>query len=304
MALERAISVINGKGGVTKTSVAVNLSGLAAHSGLKVLLVELDAQGNANRDLGTMDSTDRGEGLARSLADGVALEVLSDVRPNLDFVPGGPETEKSYQVLAALYDGFPAYERLEAVLATVSDDYDLIVLDCPPGEQAVQLAALTAARFALCPTKPDDGSIDGLTTVVSRALAVKQRYGKTTDFLGVVLTGVSRSATRVVAEAREEIERRSGGILPVYDTTIRFAEAPATACRRYGLLAHELKAAAVKQNAEMEAQMGKAWAVRLSKEERKAIRRLPDANGLAQDYRDLTEAVLADLASRHQEVTT
>lgn len=302
MALEQALAVANSKGGVGKTSLSSNVAGLAARSGLRVLLVELDAQGNANRDLGTMGRSDRGEGLARALSDGTTLRVLDEVRPNLDLVPGGPETEKAYQTLGALYDGFPAYELLEAALATVADEYDLIVLDCPPGEQAVQLAALTAARFALCPTKPDDGSIDGLTTVVSRAVAVKQRYGKTTEFLGVVLTGVSRSATRVVAEARDEINLRSKGVLPVYDTTVRFAEAPATACRRHGLLVHELKAAAARQNADMEAQHGKAWAARLSKEERKDLRRLPDAKGLADDYRHITEAVLADMAARRQVV--
>jgi chromosome partitioning protein len=300
MALEQALAVINGKGGCGKTSLSSNLAGLAAAGGLRVLLVELDAQGNANRDLGTMSRSDRGEGLARALADGTTLGVLGEVRPNLDLVPGGPETERSYATLASLQDGFPAYERLETALATVADAYDLILLDCPPGEQAVQLAALTAARFALCPTKSDAGSIDGLTTVVQRAVSVQQRYGKHTEFLGVVLTGVSRSATRVIADAREDITRRSGGVLQVYETTIRYAESPAKSCRDYGLLAHELRAASSKQNAKMEAQLGKAWAARLSKEERKALRRLPEAAGLADDYRALTEAVLSDLASRQR----
>ena len=86
------VMVSNGKGGVLKTSLAANLSGLAATSGWRVLAVDLDPQGNLATDLGVLDRSDGGEALLRAVAEGSALAPLKDVRPGLDLVAGGPRT--------------------------------------------------------------------------------------------------------------------------------------------------------------------------------------------------------------------
>src|SRR5437667_7385914 len=86
------VMVSNGKGGVLKTSLAANLSGLAAASGWRVLAVDLDPQGNLAGDLGVLDRSDGGAGLFAAVAEHTPLEPLRAVRPGLDLVAGGPRT--------------------------------------------------------------------------------------------------------------------------------------------------------------------------------------------------------------------
>ena len=86
------VMVSNGKGGVLKTSLAANLSGLAAASGWSVLAVDLDPQGNLATDLGCLERSDGGEALLRAVAENAPLIPLRDVRPGLDVVAGGPRT--------------------------------------------------------------------------------------------------------------------------------------------------------------------------------------------------------------------
>ncbi|MCP6423373.1 AAA family ATPase, partial [Klebsiella pneumoniae] len=79
-----------GKGGTGKTSCAANVAGLAAQAGMKVLLIDLDSQGNLEFDLGYVDKGDEGKHLVSTLlTDGVLEPVLKNVRPNLDVIPGG-----------------------------------------------------------------------------------------------------------------------------------------------------------------------------------------------------------------------
>jgi chromosome partitioning protein len=296
--MDRSLSFMNRKGGSFKTSLAAQVAGLAARSGWHVLVVDMDSQGNLNRDFGTMRRSDDGEGLFRAVRDGVRPVVLSDVRTNLDLIPAGESTVKLYRELVGNDAGVPNAFKLRNVLEPLAAEYDLVIIDSPPGEEDVQQAILYATRFLVCPTRPDEASIDGLTGTARRAVNVRQYGNPSLELLGTVITGVAASATKVLHDAEATINERSGGALKVFHPPIRTAEAAATACRHYGLLVHELELAAKAQDEKLRAEHGSAWWVRLGREERKALRRLPDAKALATDYQQLTDAVLSEIRAR------
>lgn len=296
--LEQVLATVQSKGGTGKSSFSATISGLAARSGWHVLIVEMDSQGNIARDLGVMDLSDRGASLYRAIRDGTPVEVLSEVRPNLDYIPGGSETEQVYRELSGLRDGVPCHHLLQEALRPIADNYDLIVIDSPPGEQHAQIAIMLTTHYIVCPTTTDLGSIDGLSTALLRAANVKRLYNPGLEVLGVVLTMVSKGATKLLDAARSEIINRSDGKLRVFEPPLRFSRGAADACRAYGLLVHELEAAASGQAKRLHDAYGFAWWAKMSSADRKSLRRLPDAQGLADDYQALCNVVLADIVER------
>lgn len=242
--LRRVIAVTNGKGGVFKTTLAANIGGLLAASEYKVLIVDLDPQGNLAEDLGYTgtDVDDEGRNLAQALAFGEPLSPLRDVRPNLDVAAGGAHLETATAALTSRSSKDPVGARLSLAmaLAPIAEQYDMILLDCPPGDETLQTAAAAAARWLLIPVKTDASSRKGMAAVVSRLNAVIDD-NKELDLLGVVLTGVGTSATTVQKRARNAIAEAFGGSIDVvFDKTVRHSEATAQATRERGLLVHEL----------------------------------------------------------------
>lgn len=243
-ALRRVIAVINGKGGVFKTTLASNIGGLLAASEYRVLIVDLDPQGNLAEDLGYTgtDVDDEGRNLAQALAFGEPLAPIRDVRPNLDVAAGGSHLETATAALTARSSKDPVGARLSLAmaLAPISEQYDMILLDCPPGDETLQTAAAAAARWLLIPVKSDASSRKGMAAVVNRLNAVLDD-NQELDLLGVVLTGVATSATTVQKRARTAIAEAFGGSADVvFDKTVRHSEATAQATRERGLLVHEL----------------------------------------------------------------
>ena len=243
-ALHRVIAIINGKGGVFKTTLAANEGGLLAASGYKVLIGDLDPQGNLAEDLGYTGAEvdDEGRNLAQALAFGEPLTPIRDIRPNLDVLPGGTHLEQATAALAAKASKDPegAKLALAMALAPIAGDYDMILLDCPPGDETLQTAAAAAARWLLVPVKSDASSRKGMAAVVQRLNAVLS-VNPDLDLLGVVLTGVGTSATTVQKQARRAIADAFGGSEDVvFDKTVRHSEATAQATRERGLLVHEL----------------------------------------------------------------
>ncbi len=244
--LSRVIAVINVKGGVGKTTVAANLGGLLAASGYRVLLVDLDPQGNLGEELGYSGTEvdDGGRALALSMTTGAPLVPVPDVRPGLDVVTGGPELDPAaaHLVLAAQADPQAAKRSLIGLLGETAPDYDVVLLDCPPGQEPLQQAALAAARWALIPVKTDASSRKGLRDVARRLDTVLD-LNPDLDLLGVLLFGVNRGAHRVIESARAAVAEDLGDDAPVLRTTIRHVEAAAQEARDRGLLVHELEEA-------------------------------------------------------------
>lgn len=243
-ALRRVIALINGKGGVLKTTLTANVGGLLAASGYRVLIADLDPQGNLAEDLGYTgtDVDDEGKNLAQALAFGEPLTPVQGVRENLDVLPGGAHLELATAALTskAAKDPVGAKLALATALEPIADQYDMILLDCPPGDETLQTAAAAAARWLLIPVKSDASSRKGMAAVMNRLNAV---LGDNTelDLLGVVLTAVGTSAKSVQKQARLAIAASFGGSEDVvFDKTVRHSEATAQATRERGMLVHEL----------------------------------------------------------------
>lgn len=287
----RTIAVINGKGGVGKTSLVANLGGLLAEAGHRVLLVDLDPQGNLGEDLGytAAERGDDGLGLFQAVSTGAPLRPLEGIRERLDVVPGG---EALHELAGALYarrqrQPEAAATALATSLGAVADNYDLILLDCPPGQDVLQEAALTAAGWALIPTKTDVSSRKGLREVAAR-FAAARKLNPDLAVLGVVLFGVNRSAKRIEAEARAAIEAELGGTAPVFAATIRHVEASAFDVRERGQLVHELEAAVL---------AAPKWYERRRAQGGETAGLAGSAGALAGDYQALAEEIFVHLAA-------
>ena len=284
MGLSRVVVVAQGKGGVGKTSVTANVAGLAAAAGHRVLAVDLDQQGNLARDLGYEPGD--GEQLADALEGRAGPPLLPAVRPRLDIIPGGPAVgDAPGRVLLRAHRGGPDLATgLHRILEPLAGGYDLVLVDTPPGDRAMVEAALSVAAYVLIPTRPDDGSLDGLQIVAQRFVAARDR-NPTLRLLGVCLFGVGARSTRLADGAREAIEEMLGGAAPVFATQIRHLESAATDARRRGLLVHELEPAAAA------AKRDRLAALRDGRPDPGDLL-VRDASGLAADYSALAAEIL------------
>lgn len=284
--LERVIAVVNGKGGVGKTTITANIGGMLAASGYRVLLVDMDPQGNLAEELGFTQSeaNDDGLALAQTLAFGSDPQAIGGIRENLDVLAGGPHLDMAAAGLTmkAQKDPKGAKTALATALGRISGNYDLIFIDCPPGQETLQQAALAAARWALIPVKTDASSRKGLRDVARRLDAVVD-INPDLDLLGVVLFGVNRSARRVSDSAREAIHRDLGGDAPVLSTAIRHAEAAAQESRERGMLSFELEEAVLAAP--------KWWELRRSDTQHDGPRS-KSAVGVAEDFQALGEEII------------
>jgi cellulose biosynthesis protein BcsQ len=291
--LPNAIAVANGKGGVGKTSLSANLAGLAAISGWRVLLVDLDPQGNLSSDLGYTDddSNDEGEAMLRAVEGRVPVTPVRGVRPNLDVVTGGTHTEALEALVRRrrFADDLAALQTVDEALAPLASDYNLIVIDCPPAMGCLVELALTVARFVVIPTRGDAASLNGLSRTANRFVQVRRTSNPRVDLLGICLFGFGAQDHRLVAKAREQLEEALQGIAPVFRTFIRHSRKAPDDMRELGLLAHEY--------AQTAAQAPKWY------EDRDAVRYSASAEALASDYQELTKEILTAFAERQAAVS-
>jgi chromosome partitioning protein len=167
----------------------------------------------------------------------------------------------------------------ERAIVPIAGGYDLIVIDTPPGERAVQTLAAHAAHHVVVPTAPDDCSIDGLATVFDRVQHLRTEGANPhLDLLGVAITLTVSNARAVQRRLRHTLFDLLAGDVPVFFNSIRFAQAAATDCRRRGLLAHEYETAAH--------QAGGWWT------QPDGERYSTAAAGLAADYSALADEIL------------
>lgn len=247
IALARVVAIANSKGGVGKTSLSTTLAGLAATAGYKILLIDLDPQGNAGEDLGYTGrgEGDDGAGLVAAIAAGTPLAVaLAQVRENIDVICGGDRLDDLAGLLLSRHRrGEDVADVLAAPLAVLlaERDYDLVLIDCPPGESTLQMLALGAARWLVIPTRGDAASLKGMSRIAHR-LVQARTHNPDIELLGVVLFDIAISATRLRREIAEQITKSLGGVAPLFDATIRHSVA-ANDARGRGLLIHEHAAA-------------------------------------------------------------
>ncbi|MGA4844558.1 ParA family protein [Streptomyces sp. G45] len=224
-----------------------------AKTGLKVLLVEIDEQGNHNEDLGTTGSelADDGQAQAAAILEGKPFAPVGEARPNLFVIPGGTELQDVVEELycqrraAALSDD--AEDQLAwmgmytAAIDAVRHLYDVILLDVAPGSEPLQLQALVAGDMVLVPTRSDPSSRKGLRTV-ARRFGQARPLNPLLRLLGVVVFATASSATRVQQKIKSQLTEDLNGVAGVMEQTIRHVEAAAVACRTHGKVPQELAA--------------------------------------------------------------
>ena len=219
----RIVAVANQKGGVGKTTTAINLAACLAEAGEKTLVVDLDPQANATSGLGR-----RANGVSTlDLLDGLPLAQLTRPSsfPNLDLVPAKAELAATSVQLSALAGG----ERYlsDALAGDATDGYGFVFLDCPPAFGPLTVNALAAADRVLVPVQAEYYALEGLSQLLGSIDLVKRRLNPALGVAGILLTMVD-ARTRLAGEVEEELRRHFGSL--VFATTvprsIRLAEAP------------------------------------------------------------------------------
>lgn len=249
----RVLALTNGKGGVGKTSCTANLAGLYGLAGYRVLVVELDPQGNCARDYGlpvadyesikdVIDANGEQHAAALLLKSSSAPPPLyTEVRPNVDLIAGGGGLERIYKYYAANSKESLA-DAIRWVIINVGREYDLILIDAPPVDITALEAVLRVAGTVIIPVRADDASIDGLSTIADLFGPAKQE-NPWLSLGGVVRFDIGSQATRVAARAKDTVEGILGDVAPVFDAIIRHSDSAMQDSRRHGLLAHELESA-------------------------------------------------------------
>ncbi|MFY1675470.1 ParA family protein [Streptomyces sp. WMMC905] len=264
-ALRSTYVVANGKGGVGKTTLASNFAGLVAADGGRVLLVDVNGQGNVGRDLGYRGASidDEGAAFYEAMRTGQALEPVRDVRPGLDVVVGGREIGAAPEMLAATYRMRQHRQALALAvsLAPVAGRYDLVVLDSAPENPPLQQLALSAARWMVAPTRSDRASInDGLGGISRQVQLVRRSVNPALELLGVVLYATGSASRQIHRNARGWIAEELGADAYLFDAVVRYSEAVGQDARSHGRLVHELEAAAASNPRFWDLRAGRATA--------------------------------------------
>jgi chromosome partitioning protein len=222
----RIYALANQKGGVGKTTTAINLAACLAEAGEPALVVDLDPQANATSGLG-----ERANGVSSyDLLDGAPLDELAKPTRfrNLHLVPAKRDLAGAIVELARRDDG----ERfLAQALASGTDRYRFVFVDCPPSLGPLTVNALAAADRVLVPVQAEYYALEGLSQLLDSVELVRRRLNPKLGLGGVLLTMVDQR-TRLAADVEAEVRRHFGDL--VFATTVprsvRLAEAPS-----YGL---------------------------------------------------------------------
>ena len=218
------ISVTNQKGGVGKTTTAVNVAYYLAKAGKKVLLIDFDPQGNATSGLG-VDKQELQSTMTEVLMGSTTLSgiILPTEHKNLFLAPTTPHLANTEVELAGAQHKFT---RLKQAIETVPD-YDVVIIDSPPSLSLLTVNGLIAAKYVLLPVQAEFYALEGLGQLLETMKLVRKSMNPTLDLLGVLPTMMD-SRTTLSGQVFEEIKKHFPG--KVFEHTIprniRLAEAP------------------------------------------------------------------------------
>ena len=221
----KILAICNQKGGVGKTTTAINLAASLAYLKKKVLLIDTDPQANATSGVGVDKAT-----VEQSVYDILVDEVdINDVitktaYENLDIVPSsialaGAEVE--------LVSAISREQRLKNAISEVSGKYDYVIIDCPPSLGLITLNSLTAASGVIIPVQTEYYALEGLSQLMNTFNIVKKHLNSKLDIFGVLLT-MTDSRTNISNQVGEQVREHFKGkaFSTVIARTVRLSEAP------------------------------------------------------------------------------
>ena len=219
----KIIAVVNQKGGVGKTTTAVNLTAGLHDLGLKVLLCDFDPQANATSGLG-LEKRKLKHSVYEVIIDEVPAKDAIVATKYGDVLPASADLAGAGVELLSIPN--PNF-RLKEALSQVRDQYDLILIDCPPSLEMLTLNALAAADGILIPVQCEYYALEGLSDLMTTMRMVKKRINPNLEIFGVILTmfdGRTNFSTQVAQEVRRHFPGKV--CATVIPRNVRLAEAP------------------------------------------------------------------------------
>ncbi|MBR6779027.1 MAG: ParA family protein [Clostridia bacterium] len=221
----KIISVTNQKGGVGKTTTCVNLASYVANSGKKVLLIDMDPQGNACSSFGV--EIEKGQASVYEVLIGEATikqASYPSVQKNLDVVPSNVDLSGAEVDLVYVEN---REKVLKEALKEIEDAYDFIFIDCPPSLGLLTVNALTATNTIIIPIQCEYFALVGLGQLMNTVRLIKKHLNPDIEIEGVLLT-MKDNRSNLVSQVSEEIKKYFG--TKVYNTyiprNVRLAESP------------------------------------------------------------------------------
>lgn len=217
---KQIISVVNHKGGVGKTTTAVNVSACWGKAGRKVLLVDLDPQGSASMSLGVRDE---GEGLLNALQATEGLPVAPTAAEGVDLVPAGPKLAVARQ----RFSGSLGTELMSKCLkrTLIKGQWDPIVIDCPPSLGILTTMAMWASSHVLITAEANFLALGGLNQILETITSVRERHPEL-EIMAVVPCR-AHPRRRIHRETMEKLEEAfPGKVSPAVRENVSLAEAP------------------------------------------------------------------------------
>lgn len=217
------LSLVNQKGGVGKTTTAVNLTATLTELGKRVLLCDFDPQANATSGLGVEKANVTASSYDIVINDVPAKEAIVHTKYG-DLIPSSPALAGAGIELVSL----PRREfRLKDALEPLKAEYDFILIDCPPSLELLTLNALCAAQQVIIPVQCEYYALEGLSDLMTTLRAVKRSYVPTMNTFGLVLT-MYDGRTNLSMQVAQEVRRHFPGkvFATVIPRNVRLSEAP------------------------------------------------------------------------------
>ena len=223
--MAKIIAFANQKGGVGKTTSAINVASALGIAGKRTLLIDLDPQGNASSGVGIRKSTVKQTVYDLLIGRCQASDIIIQTEfKNLSVIPSGMDLAAAELELAELDD---KQNRLKDPLQKIAKDYDYIIIDCPPSLGMMTINALTAANGIVIPMQCEYYSLEGLSQIMMTVKQVKKHYNPTLSLTGILIT-MYNGRLNLSVQVLEELKKHYADKLfsAAIARNVRLSEAP------------------------------------------------------------------------------